>query len=300
MFRLLVTVLCLLLFAIQPNPTEAAIGDNTLDGTEQCDDGNQTPGDGCDDAGQVEPGYICVDGASFCCPLTHSEDGRDFYHCALFTGQSAAALHCADVDGGLARVTSASVNTGVTPPAADAAWVDGTDAVLEDDWRYGDDTPVTFFNWGPGEPQGGASENCMHLLDDGLFYDVDCAITLSFICELEAQPEAQCGDGQIDDGEDCDDGNVSNQDACLNNCTSAVCGDGFVLRGVEECDDANTADNDACRSDCTRTDAAPAPRASQAEQSGGCTIQSNGIEPPTSFVGALAFAFGALLHRRRR
>ena len=34
----------------------------------------------------------------------------------------------------------------------------------------------------------------------------------------------------------CDDGNLLNSDACLNDCTFAFCGDGFVRGGVEDCD----------------------------------------------------------------
>lgn len=45
-----------------------------------------------------------------------------------------------------------------------------------------------------------------------------------------------CGDGTVDAGEQCDDGNDSNSDACLNNCENAGCGDGYVWDGMEECD----------------------------------------------------------------
>jgi cysteine-rich repeat protein len=59
-----------------------------------------------------------------------------------------------------------------------------------------------------------------------------------------------CGDGVLDPGEECDDGNLSNDDECLSNCQAAVCGDGYVNVGVEECDDGNTANTDACLNDC--------------------------------------------------
>ena len=57
-----------------------------------------------------------------------------------------------------------------------------------------------------------------------------------------------CGDGHVDAGEDCDDGNANEIDGCLNNCTAASCGDGFVEAGVEVCDGGP---NDVgCSSDC--------------------------------------------------
>jgi cysteine-rich repeat protein len=60
-----------------------------------------------------------------------------------------------------------------------------------------------------------------------------------------------CGDGQIDVNEECDDGNSSNTDGCLNNCQPAACGDGYHWQGEEQCDDGNTSNQDACKNDCT-------------------------------------------------
>ena len=54
---------------------------------------------------------------------------------------------------------------------------------------------------------------------------------------------ARCGDGHQQEGEAtteaCDDGNAIQTDECLNDCTTASCGDGFVHQGVEGCDDGN-------------------------------------------------------------
>jgi cysteine-rich repeat protein len=55
-----------------------------------------------------------------------------------------------------------------------------------------------------------------------------------------------CGNGVTESGEDCDDGNSSNTDACTNACVTAVCGDGYVRTGVEDCDDQNSATTDSC------------------------------------------------------
>ncbi|MFH2007863.1 MAG: DUF4215 domain-containing protein [bacterium] len=61
---------------------------------------------------------------------------------------------------------------------------------------------------------------------------------------------ASCGNGVVDAGEQCDDGNSSNNDACMNNCQNARCGDGYVHQGVEECDDGNSSNLDACLNSC--------------------------------------------------
>lgn len=45
-----------------------------------------------------------------------------------------------------------------------------------------------------------------------------------------------CGNGIQEVGEECDDANGENTDACTNICRNAVCGDGFTRTGVEQCD----------------------------------------------------------------
>ena len=61
---------------------------------------------------------------------------------------------------------------------------------------------------------------------------------------------ATCGDGTTDANEECDDGNMSNEDACTNGCRSAFCGDALVYAGQEECDDGNTDNTDVCVAGC--------------------------------------------------
>jgi cysteine-rich repeat protein len=69
-------------------------------------------------------------------------------------------------------------------------------------------------------------------------------------CECNAT--ALCGNGTVDDGEECDDGNRVNDDACSNVCRTPFCGDGIVQEG-EDCDDAGvtTGELDTCPSDCS-------------------------------------------------
>ena len=62
-------------------------------------------------------------------------------------------------------------------------------------------------------------------------------------CQLE------CGNGKVDPGEQCDDGNKVNGDGCDNNCKFTGCGNGIVDPG-EQCDDGNTVNGDGCSSTC--------------------------------------------------
>lgn len=84
----------------------------------------------------------------------------------------------------------------------------------------------------------------------GCLHDTDCnrgEICAQGSC-LAKSPN--CGDGYLDPGEACDDGNDSNLDDCLETCVFASCGDGFVRNGVEFCDDGNTKEGDSCPSNC--------------------------------------------------
>jgi len=69
--------------------------------------------------------------------------------------------------------------------------------------------------------------------------------------EPPAEPEARCGDRIVDAGEECDDGNASDDDECTSACKRPACGDGFTFLRQEQCDDGNEDDTDACRNDCT-------------------------------------------------
>ncbi len=85
--------------------------------------------------------------------------------------------------------------------------------------------------------------------------------------DLTQQPTGEnCGDGELDDNEACDDGNKVSQDGCFENCLLvepgficpvsnepcrpfAKCGDGLVYF-PEQCDDGGTEDGDGCSSLC--------------------------------------------------
>jgi cysteine-rich repeat protein len=59
-----------------------------------------------------------------------------------------------------------------------------------------------------------------------------------------------CGNGVMTAGEACDDGNTISGDGCDNNCTVTACGNGVMTTG-EQCDDGNGTNGDACESNCT-------------------------------------------------
>lgn len=56
---------------------------------------------------------------------------------------------------------------------------------------------------------------------------------------ISCKAPGACGNGELDEGEECDDGNDSDTDSCSNLCTLNVCGDGFLYEGVEQCDEGS-------------------------------------------------------------
>ena len=76
--------------------------------------------------------------------------------------------------------------------------------------------------------------------------------------DQEAEPAADegsdelCGDGVVDEDEECDDGDMNADNAaCTASCAINTCGDGLVFEGVEECDmGVLNGENSSCNSNC--------------------------------------------------
>jgi fibro-slime domain-containing protein len=81
----------------------------------------------------------------------------------------------------------------------------------------------------------------------------------------DAGSSARCGDGKLDPGEACDDGNPTSGDGCSATCqleTGFACGDpgtaclathacgNGILEDLEQCDDHNTTSGDGCSANC--------------------------------------------------
>ncbi len=87
----------------------------------------------------------------------------------------------------------------------------------------------------------------------------------------DSDPLPVCGNGILEQGEECDDGNLEDADGCTTDCTVVTnttandsgvvvfCGNGVIDlvdesgRWLEECDDGNLNDVDGCTSWCTFT-----------------------------------------------
>src|SRR5262245_54612628 len=91
-----------------------------------------------------------------------------------------------------------------------------------------------------GIPANGPRENCAIVGDEDGNGRADCNDPA---CRSLPVCRAVCGNGVLEAGEACDDGNTIDGDGCDHNCTFTACGNGIVTTG-EACDDGNTIDGD--------------------------------------------------------
>jgi cysteine-rich repeat protein len=85
---------------------------------------------------------------------------------------------------------------------------------------------------------------------DGTWCQPGWVCSVAFGPKLVCVPEDGCGNGKMDRGEICDDGNIIPGDGCSADCTRLEhCGNGRVDDG-EVCDDGNARSGDGCREDC--------------------------------------------------
>ncbi|MFN0064581.1 MAG: lectin-like protein [Myxococcaceae bacterium] len=258
-----------------------ACGNGLTSGSETCDDGNTTNGDGCSATCAVEYGFTCS-GATMpgtCTGSTNCQNrlrgglgASEYVYCGVVNQTWAQAstfcqgygagwelttigsdtennfvynLWSADGNRGTSMFHGCRDTTADADPNLNWLWLsNGTSC------RGGG---AAYQNWGPGEPNNGNPAQGCGSFWTGVPYqwdDLICTATVPFVCE----GPSTCGNGVRAPGsEGCDDGNTTNGDGCSSTCTiesPPVCGNGSIT-GAEECDDGNTTNADGCSSSCT-------------------------------------------------
>lgn len=196
-------------------------GNGTVEGLEECDDGNREDGDGCGQSCASEPGYTCDGSPSQC--ATSCGDGVRAASEACDDGDADAGDGCDEscqVEGGWACSGEVGATSSCLNTCGNGTLDDGEICDL-------------------GE--GATAPGC-----------IDCQVTDGYACEGAPSRCAEvCGDGNQVGAEVCDDGNTADGDYCAADCRSATgeCGDGQVQNN-EACDDGNGLDDDYCSNDC--------------------------------------------------
>ncbi len=218
---------------------------NYLNGN-QCDDGQQIPGDGCDPKCRIERGWICNGGIAtepdICNPMCG--DWRVFHNEKCDDGNLVAG--------------------------------DGCDANCDVERGYSCDSGSHLIRDTCYEECGDGLNNGYYVCDDGNHVDGDgcsstCTLEYGFQCTGGSKngPDTcteVCGDGLSLGTVECDDGNLLDTDGCSSACKietgytcshvgtgsdtcSEICGDGIML-GFYQCDDGNFNENDGCDANC--------------------------------------------------
>jgi cysteine-rich repeat protein len=217
-------------------------GDGVVQAEEECDDGNQTNGDGCDlnctftacGNGELSPDEVCDDG--------NTNDGDS---CSADCQRAEACGNAAPDpgeecdDGNQTNGDGCDLNCTISRCGNNQ--IEPKEQCDDGNLTDGDgcDQNCTITACGNGITTLG--EGC----DDG---NNESGDGCSSDCVLEIP--VGCGDGVIDDNtEGCDDGNDINGDGCDNNCTITTCGNNVPTKG-EDCDDGNQTEGDGCDENC--------------------------------------------------
>ncbi|OGJ61417.1 hypothetical protein A3D88_02100 [Candidatus Peribacteria bacterium RIFCSPHIGHO2_02_FULL_52_16] len=246
--------------------TTPRCGDFVVTAGEDCDDGNNFDGDGCAAGcqnerpgcgdGRVQAGEQCddgnasaADGCSPSCQFVNNLCGDG----VKTAGESCDDGNLRDGDGCSGRC---ALEPGVQPRCGDGAMTRGEEC---DDGNSRDfdgcssKCLLELGRCGDGVLQKMQGEQCEPSLHDrNLPYRCgeDCRFFSLF-----------CGNGTVDSGEECDNGDANSDqlpNRCRTNCSNARCGDN-VLDSSEQCDDANRQNGDGCNSMCRRESFAAEP-----------------------------------------
>ncbi len=147
--------------------------------------------------------------------LTYSPDSRSFYRlagpaswaAANTAAQSATLIEppgvvgVSGVTGHLANITSQIENDFVNALAPGNAWIGGSDAAVEGEWRWtsgpesgqqfwqgaaaGTTVGGSYARWGVGEPNNSGTEDHVHMRADGFWNDQNAGTVYNYIIEWD-------------------------------------------------------------------------------------------------------------------
>ncbi len=223
--------------------------------SEGCDDGNLTSEDGCTSECELEPNYYCPDPGGVPCSICGNgiRVGRE----ACDDGNTASDDGCSSDCSAIEENWNCPV-VGVACEQCGNGTVDAHE-VCDDGMQCSDGGACTT----DADCASIGDERCEPRDGDGCRSDC-LLVEPTWFC-VAGGACTQCGNGIVDAGEQCDDGNSRDTDGCSEcqtlagwNCfvlegstrsTCDRCGN-RVVRGNEGCDDGNTAAGDGCNSGC--------------------------------------------------
>jgi cysteine-rich repeat protein len=234
--------------------TAPGCGDGVRTGSEQCDDGNTTSGDGCDGdcTFTCSSGAHCSDGLLCNGTETCTSPGTTMSRCVAGTAAANGTACDRDADATtrdvcrMATCVASTCGDGFVDPGA---------------------TPAEQCDDGNTTSGDGCQSNCTWTCTG----DATCADTNvcngAETCTMPSTLASRCVAGTPPaPGSTCDrDGNAATRDICrMASCLASSCGDGFVDSGatpIEQCDDGNALSGDGCSATCQRESTGTPPTA---------------------------------------
>jgi fibro-slime domain-containing protein len=272
----------------QPNPppecNPPACGDGEINqASEECDDGNGLPGDGCNGVCKLNAGWVCPTPGQPCVSLYACGNG------VLEPGEICDDGNTASGDGCAADCAVQEAGWICQQPGQPCIDLNvcGNGIVTSgEDCDDGNDNPDDGCNacvQSPGYDCPWPGALCIPMCGDGMLIlnevcddgnnvngdgcSSECEWEDGFACEGDPGNyichTTTCGDGIEEGTEGCDDGNMSAGDGCSPFCTdepecppgeacTSSCGVAIVVG--EECDDGNNVPGDGCSPTCTVED----------------------------------------------
>ncbi|MBI2666303.1 DUF4215 domain-containing protein, partial [Candidatus Woesearchaeota archaeon] len=232
---------------------------------ETCDDGNTVGNDGCSTICIEENGWSCTEtsGTSASVCITTCNDGILAGTEQCDDGNNLGGDGCpADCQGNLFVCENIDLSKTLTfQQTVEQAWADTTSRENNDEGYagtgFGFDRGIYgslrierfpgYEFWSSSKESGYYSDILEAQIDMSKYETVECLN--GDLCIDNACAPLICGNGRIESGEECDDGNSYESDSCLSSCKLTFCGDGSIqLRNdglgnaeIEDCD--NGADN---------------------------------------------------------
>ncbi len=216
---------------VSGNCVEPTCGDGIVSGTEECDDGNSTSGDGCEpdcawscvstdparNCASADPCVgdgTCNDASHTCTAGTSVQDGSPCGSAQICVGGNCVAQQCGDgfVSAGEDCDFGPGANTAGSGCEPTCVFSCTTSPDSCDDGNPCNGTEACAQVSGPNGTSGQACVPGTPLADN-----TTCGV--GSYCKAGVCTAAVCGNGTVEPGEQCDDGNPVNGDGCDTDCT---------------------------------------------------------------------------------
>lgn len=228
-----------------------------VSGPEQCDDGNEVDGDGCD----KDCTFSCVDAATDCAkPADCTMVACSKSHVCEASPDPAQDGAACGADGvckaGVCEVAACGNGKQDAGEDCDFGAANGPGTGCESDCKFSCDVDMDLCS--DGDPCNGV-EACADVVVDSKTGRAcvkgqdssDCALCNGGVCKSGACVVSACNDGCVDPvvGEECEPPGSMTCDATCKNVVAADCGNG-TRSATEQCDDGNNINLDGCDSTC--------------------------------------------------